>query len=73
MYHRESGPVQGVYEQVTQLLNSAPDLVEDFNQFLPESVAHVRLRLKPNFKPKPGLKPKPEPELEPKLSLLSAS
>ena len=62
-YHIESGPVQGIYEQVTQLLNSAPDLVEYFNQFLPESVPHVKtqaacetLMTGPRSRPKRRLK-----------------
>lgn len=41
-YQRESKPIQDVYGQVTQLFNSAPDLLEDFKQFLPESAAHAR-------------------------------
>ena len=39
-YQRESKPIQDVYAQVTQLFISAPDLLEDFKQFLPESAAH---------------------------------
>jgi paired amphipathic helix protein Sin3a len=39
-YQRESKPIQDVYAQVTQLFLSAPDLLEDFKQFLPESAAH---------------------------------
>ncbi|KIW92873.1 uncharacterized protein Z519_06722 [Cladophialophora bantiana CBS 173.52] len=38
-YQRESKPIQDVYAQVTQLFISAPDLLEDFKQFLPESAA----------------------------------
>lgn len=41
-YQRESKPIQDVYAQVTQLFNTAPDLLEDFKQFLPESAAHAR-------------------------------
>lgn len=41
-YQRESKPIQDVYTQVTQLFNSAPDLLEDFKQFLPESAAHAK-------------------------------
>lgn len=41
-YQRESKPIQDVYGQVTHLFNSAPDLLEDFKQFLPESAAHAR-------------------------------
>ncbi|KAF2088148.1 hypothetical protein K490DRAFT_64822 [Saccharata proteae CBS 121410] len=41
-YQRESKPIQDVYAQVTQLFNSAPDLLEDFKQFLPESAAQHR-------------------------------
>jgi paired amphipathic helix protein Sin3a len=32
-----------VYAQVTTLFNTAPDLLEDFKQFLPESAAHAKL------------------------------
>ncbi|KIV86574.1 hypothetical protein PV11_02175 [Exophiala sideris] len=38
-YQRESKPIQDVYAQVTQLFISAPDLLDDFKQFLPESAA----------------------------------
>ncbi|KAI5200141.1 hypothetical protein E4T39_05880 [Aureobasidium subglaciale] len=41
-YQRESKPIQDVYAQVTRLFNSAPDLLEDFKQFLPESAAHAK-------------------------------
>ncbi|KAI9699199.1 MAG: Transcriptional regulatory protein sin3 [Bogoriella megaspora] len=41
-YQRESKPIQDVYAQVTHLFSSAPDLLEDFKQFLPESAAHAR-------------------------------
>ena len=38
-YQKESKPIGEVYGQVTQLFNAAPDLLEDFKQFLPESAA----------------------------------
>ncbi|KAG8624101.1 hypothetical protein KVT40_009077 [Elsinoe batatas] len=38
-YQRESRPIQEVYGQVTKLFDSAPDLLEDFKQFLPETTA----------------------------------
>lgn len=41
-YQRESKPIQDVYAQVTELFNTAPDLLEDFNQFLPESAAQAK-------------------------------
>ncbi|KAI9808396.1 MAG: Transcriptional regulatory protein sin3 [Phylliscum demangeonii] len=41
-YQRESKPIQDVYAQVTHLFNAAPDLLEDFKQFLPESAAHAK-------------------------------
>ncbi|KAF3916821.1 hypothetical protein ABW20_dc0109105 [Dactylellina cionopaga] len=41
-YQRESKPIQEVYSQVTQLFNAAPDLLEDFKQFLPENAAQAR-------------------------------
>ncbi|KAK1757352.1 hypothetical protein QBC47DRAFT_375755 [Echria macrotheca] len=41
-YQREQKPIQDVYGQVTTLFHSAPDLLEDFKQFLPESAAQTR-------------------------------
>jgi len=41
-YQRESKPIQDVYAQVTFLFNTAPDLLEDFKQFLPESAAQAK-------------------------------
>lgn len=41
-YQRESKPIQDVYAQVTHLFNSAPDLLEDFKQFLPETAAQAK-------------------------------
>jgi paired amphipathic helix protein Sin3a len=41
-YQRESKPIQDVYAQVTLLFNTAPDLLEDFKQFLPESAAQAK-------------------------------
>jgi paired amphipathic helix protein Sin3a len=41
-YQRESKPIQDVYAQVTGLFSAAPDLLEDFKQFLPESAAQHR-------------------------------
>lgn len=41
-YQKESKPIQDVYAQVTQLFSSAPDLLEDFKQFLPESAAQAK-------------------------------
>jgi paired amphipathic helix protein Sin3a len=41
-YQRESKPIGDVYAQVTRLFETAPDLLEDFKQFLPESAAHAK-------------------------------
>lgn len=41
-YQRESKPIQDVYSQVTHLFKTAPDLLEDFKQFLPESAAAAK-------------------------------
>ncbi|CZT47049.1 related to transcription regulatory protein [Rhynchosporium secalis] len=41
-YQRESKPIQGVYGQVTELFKTAPDLLDDFKQFLPESAAQAK-------------------------------
>ncbi|KAF2435797.1 hypothetical protein EJ08DRAFT_645479 [Tothia fuscella] len=41
-YQRESKPIQDVYAQVTRLFETAPDLLEDFKQFLPESAAQSK-------------------------------
>ena len=35
-------PIQEVYAQVTRLFETAPDLLEDFKQFLPESAAQAK-------------------------------
>lgn len=43
-YQRESKPIQDVYSQVTQLFSSAPDLLEDFKQFLPEPAAAAQAK-----------------------------
>ncbi|KAF2674478.1 hypothetical protein BT63DRAFT_419768 [Microthyrium microscopicum] len=40
-YQRESKPIGEVYNQVTTLFRSAPDLLQDFKQFLPDSAAHA--------------------------------
>jgi paired amphipathic helix protein Sin3a len=45
-YQRESKPIQDVYAQVTTLFNTAPDLLEDFKQFLPESAAQAKAAAK---------------------------
>ncbi|KAK5129203.1 hypothetical protein LTR08_003753 [Meristemomyces frigidus] len=41
-YQRESKPIQDVYGQVTRLFATAPDLLVDFKQFLPESAAQAK-------------------------------
>ncbi|KAF1989574.1 hypothetical protein K402DRAFT_390535 [Aulographum hederae CBS 113979] len=41
-YQRESKPIGDVYSQVTILFITAPDLLEDFKQFLPESAANAK-------------------------------
>ncbi|KAL8909391.1 MAG: hypothetical protein Q9207_000226 [Kuettlingeria erythrocarpa] len=41
-YQRDLKPIQDVYAQVTQLFSAAPDLLEDFKQFLPESAAQAK-------------------------------
>lgn len=41
-YQRESKPIQDVYGQVTRLFSTAPDLLDDFKQFLPESAAAAK-------------------------------
>lgn len=47
MYKRESKPIQDVYAQVKLLLNDAPDLMEDFKYFVPESAVSIsRLKYK---------------------------
>lgn len=37
-YQRESTPMKDVYAQITFLFNSAPDLIEDFDQFMPSNL-----------------------------------
>ncbi|KAF4634163.1 hypothetical protein G7Y89_g3947 [Cudoniella acicularis] len=41
-YQRENCPIQQVYRDVTLLFESQPDLLEDFNQFLPTSAAQAQ-------------------------------
>lgn len=41
-YQRESKPIQDVFGQVTKLFHTAPDLLVDFKQFLPESAAQAK-------------------------------
>jgi paired amphipathic helix protein Sin3a len=41
-YQREQKPIQDVYAQVTTLFNAAPDLLEDFKQFLPETAGQAK-------------------------------
>lgn len=36
-HQRKSTPVRDIYVQITKLFNSAPDLMEGFKQFLPET------------------------------------
>lgn len=64
-YQREQKPIQDVYAQVTTLFNSAPDLLEDFKQFLPESAGQAKATpgrvedgppLGPSHTPQPGLR-----------------
>jgi paired amphipathic helix protein Sin3a len=38
-YQREQRPIQEVYSQVTRLFAGAPDLLDDFKQFLPDNNA----------------------------------
>jgi paired amphipathic helix protein Sin3a len=47
-YQREQKPIQDVYAQVTSLFNTAPDLLEDFKQFLPESAASNKNGARPD-------------------------
>ena len=41
-YQKESKPIGDVYAQVTSLFADAPDLLQDFKQFLPESAAQAK-------------------------------
>ncbi|KAL2754998.1 hypothetical protein ACRALDRAFT_2042819 [Sodiomyces alcalophilus JCM 7366] len=51
-YQREQKPIQEVYAQVTTLFHSAPDLLEDFKQFLPESAGQAKgTPVRPNDEP----------------------
>ncbi|KAM4067278.1 paired amphipathic helix repeat domain-containing protein [Hirsutella rhossiliensis] len=61
-YQREQKPIQDVYAQVTTLFNSAPDLLEDFKQFLPESAGQAKAaqgRLEDALPPGPSHTPQP--------------
>ncbi|KAB8267155.1 hypothetical protein BDV30DRAFT_246958 [Aspergillus minisclerotigenes] len=41
-YQRESQPLRKVYEQVEELFDAEPDLMKDFQKFLPEATAYKR-------------------------------
>lgn len=41
-YQREAKPIHDVYAQVTSLFHSAPDLLEDFKQFLPDTTGQAK-------------------------------
>jgi paired amphipathic helix protein Sin3a len=43
-YQREAKPIQDVYAQVTTLFGSAPDLLEDFKQFLPDTTGQAKVQ-----------------------------
>ncbi|KJZ76973.1 hypothetical protein HIM_03850 [Hirsutella minnesotensis 3608] len=61
-YQREQKPIQDVYAQVTTLFNSAPDLLEDFKQFLPESAGQTKAaqgRAEDSAPPGPSHTPQP--------------
>ncbi|KUJ10036.1 uncharacterized protein LY89DRAFT_710862 [Mollisia scopiformis] len=47
-YQRESLPIQEVYALLTDLFAAAPDLLEDFKMFLPESAEQARLPAQQN-------------------------
>ncbi|CCD23926.1 transcriptional regulator SIN3 NDAI_0C02660 [Naumovozyma dairenensis CBS 421] len=50
-YQREEKPISEVYEQVTVLFNDAPDLLEDFKKFLPETPANNQPVQQPHAHP----------------------
>ncbi|KAK9462804.1 uncharacterized protein V1516DRAFT_671173 [Lipomyces oligophaga] len=49
-YQREQKPIADVYAQVTMLFKDAPDLLDDFKQFLPDA-AHQRTGTSPDDTP----------------------
>ncbi|WAO95821.1 C3H1-type domain-containing protein [Fusarium falciforme] len=55
-YKRERTPIQDTYAQISVLFESAPDLLEDFKQFLPKSAP----RTKPHSQMKQDVRPKNE-------------
>ncbi|ODV95612.1 hypothetical protein PACTADRAFT_50307 [Pachysolen tannophilus NRRL Y-2460] len=44
-YQREQKPIGEVYQQVTVLFQNAPDLLDDFKQFLPDTSAKIPVPL----------------------------
>ncbi|KXH67828.1 histone deacetylase interacting [Colletotrichum salicis] len=66
-YQREQKPIQDVYAQVTTLFHTAPDLLEDFKQFLPESAGQggkgTPGRPGDELPPGPGPNQTPQPTL----------
>lgn len=59
-YQREQKPIQDVYAQVTALFHEAPDLLESFKQFLPESAGQAS-KATPNRADEPGSSLTPQP------------
>ena len=43
-YHKEQHTIKGVYNQVAKLFNNHPDLLDEFTQFLPETLPHAEER-----------------------------
>ena len=41
-YQRESKPIQEICSEIGALFRNAPDLMEDFKEFLHETAAHAR-------------------------------
>lgn len=60
-YQREQKPIQDVYAQVTTLFNAAPDLLEDFKQFLPETAGQAKAALGRMEEVLPGTSHTPQP------------
>ena len=42
-YQREQRPITDVHSQVTKLFREAPDLLDDFKQFLPETIPQTKM------------------------------
>ena len=68
-YQREQKPIQDVYAQVTTLFDAAPDLLEDFKQFLPETAGQANKAMPGRGDDGPGTASTPQPGMRDGLKM----